>query len=200
MALLTIGAFAEASQLTPKALRLYDELGLLPPAAVDPDSGYRLYDPDQLEWARLIAQLRRIGMPLDAVRTVCSLQPTAAADAVAAYWRQVTADTAERGHLVSLLVERLSRREPFMINPDPRLEMRCAAGCETGAVRESNQDAVYASQRLLAVADCGGGPRRPCSSARGRGNPHHIDGDPVPRLPAGACPCRRHPGLPAARR
>jgi serine/threonine protein phosphatase PrpC len=29
---LTIGAFARAARLTPKALRLYDDLGLLPPA------------------------------------------------------------------------------------------------------------------------------------------------------------------------
>lgn len=36
MGLLTIGAFARAVRMTPKALRLYDELGLLPPAAVDP--------------------------------------------------------------------------------------------------------------------------------------------------------------------
>ncbi len=45
MGLLTIGAFARAVRLTPKALRLYDELGLLRPAAVDPESGYRLYAP-----------------------------------------------------------------------------------------------------------------------------------------------------------
>ncbi|MFW6724609.1 MerR family transcriptional regulator [Streptomyces sp. MAR4 CNY-716] len=34
--LLTIGAFAKAARLSPKALRLYDELGLLTPARVDP--------------------------------------------------------------------------------------------------------------------------------------------------------------------
>ena len=45
MGLLTIGAFARASRLSPKALRLHDELGLLRPACVDPVSGYRLYDP-----------------------------------------------------------------------------------------------------------------------------------------------------------
>jgi PPM family protein phosphatase len=165
VALLTIGAFARASQLTPKALRLYDELGLLPPAAVDPDSGYRLYDPEQLEHARLIAQLRRLGMPLDEIRTVCGLQATAAAEAVAAYWQQVTTDTAERGQLASFLVEHLSRGDLVMINPDPTLELRYAAGCETGAVRRSNQDAVYASARLLAVADGGGGPGGAAASA-----------------------------------
>jgi PPM family protein phosphatase len=42
MDLLTIGAFARASRLSPKALRLYDSLGLLRPAHVDEVSGYRL--------------------------------------------------------------------------------------------------------------------------------------------------------------
>ena len=36
-----IGEFAAASRLSQKALRLYGEKGLLPPARVDPDSGYR---------------------------------------------------------------------------------------------------------------------------------------------------------------
>jgi protein phosphatase len=46
MELLTIGTFAKASRLSPKALRLYDELGLLTPARVDPVTGYRLYAPE----------------------------------------------------------------------------------------------------------------------------------------------------------
>ena len=64
MARLSIGEFARVSGLTPKALRLYDELGLLPPADVDPRSGYRSYDPAQLGRARLVAWLRGLGMPL----------------------------------------------------------------------------------------------------------------------------------------
>ena len=64
MKLLTIGEFARAARLSPKALRLYDDLGLLRPHAVDKWSGYRYYSPDQLERARLVAWLRRLGMPL----------------------------------------------------------------------------------------------------------------------------------------
>jgi len=79
--LLTIGAFARSARLTPKALRLYDQLGLLTPAAVDPESGYRLYDPGQLDRARLIARLRGIGMPLAEIREVCALEPASAAAA-----------------------------------------------------------------------------------------------------------------------
>lgn len=156
--MLTIGAFARAARLTPKALRLYDESGLLPPAAVDPESGYRFYDPSQLDRARLIAQLRRIGMPLTGIRTVCGLEPAAAAEAVTAYWQRVSADMATRARLVAVLVEYLSGRGATMSDTHPALSLRYATGCDTGAGRDSNEDAAYASDRLLAVADGMRGP------------------------------------------
>ena len=40
-----IGRFARLTGLTVKALRHYDEIGLLRPAGVDPESGYRSYEP-----------------------------------------------------------------------------------------------------------------------------------------------------------
>src|SRR6202042_2711116 len=97
--LLTIGAFARASRLSIKALRLYDELGLLRPVRVDPATGYRFYDPAQVEEARLVGWLRRLGMPLARIREVCELGPDAAAEAVGAFWAQVEADTAARRDL-----------------------------------------------------------------------------------------------------
>ncbi|WAL65589.1 MerR family transcriptional regulator [Amycolatopsis cynarae] len=78
--LLTIGAFARASALSAKALRLYDELGLLRPCTVDEASGYRFYAPEQLERARLAAWLRRLGMPLARIKVVCELDAPAAAE------------------------------------------------------------------------------------------------------------------------
>nr|WP_204341716.1 MerR family transcriptional regulator [Micromonospora terminaliae] len=147
--MLTIGAFARAARLTPKALRLYDELGLLPPAAVDPHSGYRYYAPAQLDRARLIAALRRAGMPLAEIQAVCGLPPDAAAEAVDAWWRRVSADTAARGRAVALLVEQLTERGTTM----SETTFRYATRCETGTVRDSNEDTVYASGSLLAVAD-----------------------------------------------
>ena len=153
MELLTIGAFARAASLTPKALRLYDQLGLLPPAAIDPGSGYRLYDAAQLRQARLIARLRRLGMPLASIRTVCVLPPSEAAEAVTAYWGQVTAETAERARLATFLVSDLSGRDTSMTT----FQVRFAAAAEIGSVRRDNQDVAYASDHLFAVAD-GGGP------------------------------------------
>jgi PPM family protein phosphatase len=70
---MSIGDFARATGLTAKALRLYDEMGLVRPAEVDEYSGYRYYRDDQLDRARLVARLRLIGMPLDRIRVVADL-------------------------------------------------------------------------------------------------------------------------------
>jgi len=67
---LALGQFARLSQLSRKALRLYDELGILVPDYVDPSSSYRYYSPDQLERARFIRLLRGMEMPLADIRRV----------------------------------------------------------------------------------------------------------------------------------
>ncbi|GAA0921094.1 MerR family transcriptional regulator [Streptomyces thermoalcalitolerans] len=165
MELLTIGTFAKASRLSPKALRLYDELGLLTPARVDPVTGYRLYAPEQLDQARLVAWLRRLGMPLARIRHVCALAAGPAAEEVRAFWAEVEADTAARRDLATFLIDHLSRKDPGMSATTKPLGIRYAALSDTGLVRESNQDTVYAGSRLLAVADGYGSKGAPASAA-----------------------------------
>jgi DNA-binding transcriptional MerR regulator len=65
--LLSIGQFARLSGLSIHALRHYDELGLLRPAEVDPETGYRRYAPEQLATARTIVRLRGLDLPLGPV-------------------------------------------------------------------------------------------------------------------------------------
>ncbi|MEU5460338.1 MerR family transcriptional regulator [Streptomyces althioticus] len=165
MELLTIGAFAKASRLSPKALRLYDELGLLTPARVDPDTGYRRYAPGQLEQARLVAWLRRLGMPLARIRRVCAMEPGEAAGEIRAYWARVEADTAARRDLAAFLVDHLTGKDPTMSRTTAPLALRYAALSDTGRVRASNQDTAYAGSRLLAVADGYGTRGAPASAA-----------------------------------
>src|SRR4029079_9286089 len=66
--LMSIGEFASVSRLSQKALRLYGERGLLPPAWVDPAPGYRYHTLEQVPEATLTALLRRGGMPLAEIR------------------------------------------------------------------------------------------------------------------------------------
>lgn len=161
MELLTIGEFARASRLSAKALRLYDELGLLRPAVVDPSNGYRRYAPEQLEQARLVAWLRRIGMPLAEIRTVVELPAAQAANTVERYWRQVEADTDAKRELAAALVEYLSGKDTAM---SATLAVKYAFRTDRGLVRKANQDFAYAGDQLLAVAD-GFGERGASASA-----------------------------------
>ncbi|MYS85901.1 MerR family transcriptional regulator [Embleya scabrispora] len=69
---LGIGDFARATGLTVKALRWYDEQGVLVPADVDPHTRYRRYTVGQLEQAGLVRALRAAGVPLAAIRGAMS--------------------------------------------------------------------------------------------------------------------------------
>lgn len=68
--LLSIGRFARLAGLSVGALRHYDALALLPPASVDPQTGYRSYRRSQLETARLVRRLRDLELPLPDIRRV----------------------------------------------------------------------------------------------------------------------------------
>jgi DNA-binding transcriptional MerR regulator len=109
-----IGEFARLSRLSPKALRLYDELGLLRPGRVDAESGYRWYAAGQLEQARLVASLRQIGVPLAQIRVILGLDAVAAAEQVGAYWAQAEADHGARRELVGYLVGQLNGKQAVM--------------------------------------------------------------------------------------
>jgi DNA-binding transcriptional MerR regulator len=107
MDVMTIGAFAERTRLSAKALRLYDRLGLVRPVRTDPASGYRFYSEDQVDGARLVALLRRLGMPLPVIAEVVAKPPGEAAEAVGGYWAEIESATAERRVLVSYIQARL---------------------------------------------------------------------------------------------
>ena len=70
-----IGRFARSCRLSVKALRHYDELGLLSPAYVDPQSGYRYYAREQARDAVMIGMLRSLDLPLAVVRRALAADP-----------------------------------------------------------------------------------------------------------------------------
>ncbi|MCZ2859031.1 DNA polymerase III subunit beta family protein [Blastococcus sp. VKM Ac-2987] len=73
-----IGRLARESGLTVSALRFYDGAGVLVPARVDPQSNYRWYSDEQVLVARLVARLRRVGMPLAEISRVVEHRDDAA--------------------------------------------------------------------------------------------------------------------------
>jgi DNA-binding transcriptional MerR regulator len=118
--LLAIGAFSRKSRLSMKALRLYDEMGLLKPAAVDRSSGYRYYDESQVGVARLIALLRRLEMPLAQIAEAVQLEPIALIKSIGSYWQGVEADLRTKRELVRYLTAFLSERGEQMFDIETR--------------------------------------------------------------------------------
>jgi DNA-binding transcriptional MerR regulator len=117
---MSIGEFARDSRLSAKALRLYDELGLLPPARVDEDSGYRLYEPGQLKQARLIAAPRQLQVPLAEIKAVLPLEPAQAAQRVRVIWAATEAGHTARRALAAYLIDELSGKRPVMYEVSTR--------------------------------------------------------------------------------
>jgi DNA-binding transcriptional MerR regulator/effector-binding domain-containing protein len=66
----SVGRFATMTHLSVKTLRHYHQVGLLEPAEVDPETGYRYYTLEQLPTAQLIRRLRDLRMPVADVRAV----------------------------------------------------------------------------------------------------------------------------------
>lgn len=154
--LMPIGEFSERSGLSQKRLRAYAAAGLLVPAAVDSDTGYRYYAPGQLRDARAIDALRRADVPLSEIATV--LCDPSSFDHQHWQWQldsQAAARHAGLEEALQLLAEGNERAQPMEGHPMTTLTI--AARTETGPVRASNQDAIISTEHLVGVADGMGG-------------------------------------------
>jgi DNA-binding transcriptional MerR regulator len=118
--LLSIGVFARRSRLSMKALRLYGRKGLLIPADVDPDTGYRRYRESQLTTARLIVMLRRLNMPLAQVADTVSAPGRIAAELLTSYWTVVERRVASQRELMSHIKSQLLGDDVVLDLPDVR--------------------------------------------------------------------------------
>jgi DNA-binding transcriptional MerR regulator len=68
--LISIGQFSTRSELSIRALRLYDELDVLKPDCIDPDTNYRRYGLEQVGTAQQILAMRQFDVPLPIVRKI----------------------------------------------------------------------------------------------------------------------------------
>jgi DNA-binding transcriptional MerR regulator len=65
--MIRIGDFSKLGRVSIKALRLYDEMGLLKPVEVDPFTSYRYYDFEQLARLNRILALKDLGFSLEEI-------------------------------------------------------------------------------------------------------------------------------------
>jgi DNA-binding transcriptional MerR regulator len=113
--LMPIGRFSRLTGVGVKALRHYDEVGLLVPAAVDDETGYRFYSGDQVDRAEAIRLLRRLDMPLDEIgSTLAAGDPAALRNALVAHQRQMAGREAELRASMARLQRLIDGRETIM--------------------------------------------------------------------------------------
>src|SRR5262245_31834981 len=94
--LMPIGRFSRPTGLGVKARRHHAEVGLLLPAAVDDETGYRFYSPDQVARAEAIRLLRRLDMPLEEIRsTLDAGDPVALRAALVSHQREIATRESE---------------------------------------------------------------------------------------------------------
>lgn len=152
--MLSIGSFASVAQLSLKALRLYDQLGIFKPSYVDPDSGYRYYHVDQLHEARLIRMMRQMEMPLATIRRVLAAAPVDAETLVRDYWELREKRMAQARGMLRDLVSYLHKEATTMevsvktVDPQPVISVtrRVKVTELDGHIRDS-------LKRLFALAE-----------------------------------------------
>jgi DNA-binding transcriptional MerR regulator len=121
--LLPIGRFARLTGLTVKALRHYDELGLLAPTSVDPDTGYRYYSADQCGRAEAIRRLRRLELPLEEVAELLEARDPATVRRILVDHRRRTAlRAAELNVALQGLQPLIDGKETVMTTPAEALD------------------------------------------------------------------------------
>lgn len=145
-----------------KALRLYDRMGLLRPADVDPANGYRRYRETQLFTARLIVALRRLDMPLTEVAQIVAAPGTVGAERLEAYWDEVERRTALQrtmaAHLRTSLLGGDARFGEFEIRErDVPAQLVLTEQRHVGVV-ELDRWIGPAMSRLMSAAQAYGGP------------------------------------------
>jgi DNA-binding transcriptional MerR regulator len=101
---LPIGDFARATHLSVKTLRFYHQSGLLEPAEIDSNTGYRRYRIDQIPTAQVIRRFRELDMPLNDIHAVL-LAPDVATrnDLIAAHLRRLEKDLTRTQNTVASL-------------------------------------------------------------------------------------------------
>ena len=130
--LVPIGEFSKMTYLSVKALRHYHDVGLLEPAAIEPDSGYRLYAAEQVSVAQAIRRFRDLDMPLDHIRQVLAAPDEGTRNAAILAHLAKMQEQLERTQLTVASLQALLTEAPAT----SEVELRTLSGLSVFAISE----------------------------------------------------------------
>ena len=132
--MLKIGDFSNLARVTIKALRYYDELGLLKPVKVDEYSGYRYYSVSQLTQLHRIIALKDMGLSLEEISRLLKDNVS-----IAHILDLLHSKQAEQKQKLEVETERLKRVEEWLVQvekegkmPDHEIVIKNSIPCESG--------------------------------------------------------------------
>jgi DNA-binding transcriptional MerR regulator len=154
-----IGEFSRLTGLSVKALRHYDDLGLLRPAVVDPDTGYRWYAGEQVRVALRVRLLRELDLPLGEIKRL--LSGADQAELLRAHRERVAARARRDQQIVNQL-ERLISGEEQAVPEDVlyRIEVKELPAQELAVIRErvaTSELAAWLRHAFEELFACAGG-------------------------------------------
>ena len=107
--LLRIGEVAEAAGTTPRTIRYYEEIGVLPSAGGRAPGSHRLYDPDDVARLRELIDLKELlGVSLEELRELASAESARAA--LRREWREGVDDPVRRRQILDEALGHIDRQ------------------------------------------------------------------------------------------
>lgn len=70
--LMKIGEIAAFFNVSVKAIRIYEKKGIIVPAKIDPETGYRYYTADQVRTLNVLLELKTLGFSLSEIKDIIS--------------------------------------------------------------------------------------------------------------------------------
>lgn len=115
--LMRIGEIAGFFNVSVKAIRIYEKMGIVKPAKIDAKTGYRYYTADQVQQLNALLELKQLGFPLSEIKMLIAGGMTnenfmEALVYKKSAWQNAIAAAENKIHAIDKITERLSASEP----------------------------------------------------------------------------------------
>jgi DNA-binding transcriptional MerR regulator len=192
--LLPIGEVSRKANLSPRQLRYYHQIGILPPALVDADTGRRFYSRLQAETAELVALLRSVDMPLKDIQALLEHPPADTVRAIFERHRERVASRLDQAHEMLATIERILEEDAGLPPPhrQPYAWSQFTPGAQAALILAEHvagsrdRDSVGTDDLLLGLVSAQAG--RAATILRDMGVTAAVIEAALSRLPAMASP------------
>lgn len=113
--LLRISEIADFFGVSAKAMRLYEQKGIIKPHKIDPETGYRYYSADQVKQLNSLVELQELGFTLNEIKKIMdggikTEKLKEALEEKRAEWERHAADVQRKIEAIENIEDRIARK------------------------------------------------------------------------------------------